>query len=251
MTMPDDPKFWIAVSTSALALAGAIYTATVNYRGQQKLERLKVDLQDKRDDKKTAIEKQNFVSKYRDPLMHAAYDLQSRIFNILRQGFLTRYLINGSPHEQEYAIENTVFLLAQFLGWTEAIREEIQFLDLGADDQTKRLRQLQDEIYRHLQTDTLAPGFRLFAGEQRAIGELMIDRGASTCRCIGFAAFMNNRKPGIDRWLDPLRDDLRQMAARPDPFKERLASIQHSMIDLLEFLDPQFTRFPQSTRTRV
>ena len=60
--------------------------------------------------------------------MHAAYDLQSRIFNILERGFLDRYYFRGSEREKEYAMENTVFLVAQFLGWTEAIREEIQKL---------------------------------------------------------------------------------------------------------------------------
>jgi hypothetical protein len=249
--MADDPKSWIALSTAGLALAGSVYSAFANFRGQQKLERLKSELQEAREHREEQRQFQQLISKFRDPLMHAAYDLQSRIYNIVQQNFLTRYLVNGSPREQEYAIENTAFLFAQFLGWTEAIRQEVQFLDLGADAETKRLRRLQDHIYSQLQTDQLGHGFRLFAGEQRALGELMIERGTTGCRCIGYAAFSTGRKADIDRWLDPLREDLKQMAIDSQPFTERLTGVQHSMIDLLAFLDPDFVRFAEASRHKI
>jgi hypothetical protein len=247
----DDPKLWLALGTSGLALAGTLYTTIVNNKSQQKLARLNAGLESERDARKARQEAQEIIAKFRGPLMHAAYDLQSRIFNILRKDFLPRYYTNGSVREKEYAVENTVFLLAQFLGWTEAIREEIQFLDLDVDDQTRGLRELQDGIYTQLQTDSLGSGFRLFAGEQRAVGELMLDRTASVCRCMGFAAFMGGRKAAIDHWLNPLRDDVKQMAVHLKPFENRLVSIQHSLINLLEFLDPNFVRFPRAARAKV
>jgi hypothetical protein len=249
--MADDPKLWVALGSSGFALAGTLYTTIANYRSQQKLARLNADLESESDERKARREAQKVVSKFRDPLMHAAYDLQSRIFNILKLGFLSRYYTRGSAREKEYAVENTLFLLAQFLGWTEATREEIQFLDLDADDQTRELRRLQDGIYTQLQTDSLGEEFRLFAGEQRAVGELMLDRTSSVCRCIGFAAFMGGRNPAIDHWLNPLRDDVKRMAVHLEPFEKRLVSIQHSLIDLLQFLDPEFVRFPRATRAKV
>jgi len=66
----------------------------------------------------------------------------------------------------------------------------------------------------------------------------MLDRMAGVSRCIGFAAFVATRKPAIDHWLDPLRDDIKRMAAQLQPFEDRLVALQHAMIDLLEFLDP-------------
>jgi hypothetical protein len=51
------------------------------------------------------------MSRYREPLVRAAYDLQSRLFNTLRQdqrGFLAKYVVGGDPKEQEYARENTL-----------------------------------------------------------------------------------------------------------------------------------------------
>jgi len=260
--MPDDPKLWVAFGTSGLALAGTIYTTIINHRNQNKQDSFKAHaerelatlnpkLQAERDKRLAQLDAEKIIPKFRDPLMHAAYDLQSRIFNIMKQAFLRVYYANGSPRDKEYAVENTVFLVAQFLGWTEAIRQEIQFLDLAGDDQTRSFRKLQDNIYTQLQTDALGSGFRLFAGEQRAVGELMIDRATGNPGCIGFATFVTDRKPALDHWLDPLRDDIKRMAIDTKPFEARLVSIQHSMIDLLAFLDPGYVRFPLSNRTKL
>lgn len=217
----------------------------------QKLARLNAELQAERDDRLAHRESEKIVSRFRDPLLHAAYDLQSRIFNILKRKFLQVYYTSGAPREREYAVENTVFLLAQFLGWTELIRQEIQFLDLGIDKETRELRRLQDGLYTQLQTDKFGSGFRLFAGEQRAVGELMIERTTDASRCIGFASFLTGRDPAVDRWLDPLRDDVKQMAVDLSPFRDRLMTIQHALIDLLKFLDPGDVYFPKDKRTKI
>jgi hypothetical protein len=267
--MLESAPIWVTMATAGLALGGVVFTALVGRRSQanqkridevlainkanadRELARLNATLQADRDALTAQREGAKIIAKFRNPLMHAAYDMQSRIFNILRLHFLQRYYSNGSAREQDYAVENTVFLLAQFLGWTEIIRQEIQFLALDDDDQTKRLRQLQDGIYTQLQTDRFGEGFRLFAGEQRAVGELMIDRGTGTPRCLGFAAFLTGRNAAIDRWLDPLRDDVRQMAIDVAPFQARLTAFQHSLIDLLQFLDPEDIWFPRSSRDKI
>jgi hypothetical protein len=158
---------------------------------------------------------------------------------------------HGTQRERDYAVENTVFLIAQFLGWTEAIRQEIQFLIPDETDRAREIRNLQDGIYMQFQRDDVAADFRLFAGEQRAVGELMVVRDGGLCRCIGFATFMSSRNPVIDQWLDPLRDDLRSLAVRAVPSAERLGLLQHSLIDLLECLDPHHVRFPEKRRQKV
>jgi hypothetical protein len=249
--MAEDPKLWLALSTSLVALGGTLYSTFANYRGQRDLERLKAELQRERDEREAKHTLREQLAKFRDPLMYAAYDLQSRIYNMLKGGFLELYILQGSAREQEYAIENTVFLFAQFLGWTELIRQEIQFLDFGAEDDTRQLRQLQDGIFTQLQIGASGIGFRLFAGEQRAIGELMIVTGPSGKRCMGYAAFCCARTPGLDAWLDPLRVDVRQMASDPQPVARRLEKVQHLLIDLLRFLDPEFVRFSEVSRSKV
>jgi AAA ATPase-like protein len=62
------------------------------------------------------------MSRYREPLLRAAFHLQSRVYNIVEQAFLLRYLQRGSPAEQEYACRNTMFVLAEYLGWVEMLR---------------------------------------------------------------------------------------------------------------------------------
>jgi hypothetical protein len=249
--MAEDLKTWLALGTSALAFAGGIYAATTSRQSQQEVARLNAKLQLERDEAAARREAETTLSRFRDPLMHASYDLQSRIFNILERGFLDRYYYRGSDREKAYALENTVFLVAQFLGWTEAIREEIQFVNLDDSEHTRRLRYLQDAIYTQMQTDRIDSGFRLFAGEQRAVGELMIKRENGVCRSIGFANFTTSRDPAIDQWLNSIRDDIKATSGDITRSRERLTMIQHSLIDLLDFLDPEFIRFPRENRLKV
>lgn len=269
----DDPKVWAAMISGGLALIGTVYVAISNQLSrieqdrvkalneaelarfkagtEEKLARLNADLQSQRDERLSQQEADRVISQFRDPLLHAAYDFQSRLFNILRGAFLDVYYSSGSEAEKEYAIENTVFLVAQYLGWTELVRQEVQFLDLGDEHQTRQLRSLQDSMYTHFQSDQHGSGFRLFAGEQRAVGELMIDRKTDLPRCIGYAAFLKQRPADIDHWLDSLREDIKRMSADLSPFKDRLSRLQHSLIDLLGFLDPDFVYFPAECRIKV
>ncbi|ERN42502.1 hypothetical protein KR51_00008180 [Rubidibacter lacunae KORDI 51-2] len=280
----SDPKIWAAFVSGGFALAGTIYVAILNHFSRKEHQRFKAatdeklatfranvgkdiarfeaqtakelaklnaDFQNERDERLAKQQSEKVLSKFRAPLLQAAYDLQSRIFNILKLEFLPTFYSNGSDLEQEYAVENTVFLLAQFLGWTELIRQEIQFLDLRSDEETRKLRSLQDSIFTRLRTDKFGQGFRLFAGEQRAVGELMIDRTGELPRCIGFATFLTDRNPNLDRWLDLLREDVKKMAADVKPYEKRLISIQHSLIDLLEFLDRNYVYFPMKSRLKI
>lgn len=217
----------------------------------KELAKVNADLQKERDERILRQEANKIVAKFRDPLLQAAYDLQSRIFNIMKSGFLQAYYTDGSDAEKEYAIENTVFLVGQFLGWTELIRQEVRFLDMESDDGTRELRPLQDGIYAQFQTDQIGNRFRLFAGEQRAIGELMIDSTGEQPRCIGFATFLTSRNKEIDRWLDPMREEVKVMAANAEPFEARLVGLQHSLIDMLEFLDPKHLYFPVESRGKI
>ncbi len=247
----DDPKIWAAFITGILALIGTIWVAVLNDRSRKELASLNDSLQTERDERRARQEAEKIVSKFRDPLLNAAYDLQSRIYNILVLGFLPYKYTKGSALDKEYAVENTVFLVAQFLGWTELTRQEVQFIDLGNDDETRELRNLQDRIYGQFQTDRFGKGFQLYAGNQRAIGELMIDRTGELPRCIGYAAFLKDRKDNIDHWLDPLREDVKKMAKNVQPYEKRLISIQHALIDLLKFLDPEYVYFPSESRSKI
>jgi hypothetical protein len=98
------------------------------------------------------------LSRYREPLANAAFDLQSRLYNIALMGFLPKYL-GGHSHPEavirntEYAIRSTQWLVAQFFGWTEILRSEVQFLDLGSLERNRRLVALQERVREAFATD--------------------------------------------------------------------------------------------------
>jgi hypothetical protein len=88
----------LAVSTisAILALAGAAITALLSARAAR--ERLVLQAEIERQDaiRHKQEERQDLMHRIRDPLLWAAFDLQSRIYNIVCQNFLNAYLLRGS-----------------------------------------------------------------------------------------------------------------------------------------------------------
>ena len=140
----------VALIAGAVALASAAGTILSSRRNaeqaavnSQEIEQLKIDY----DRFKAATQKQSEISRFSEPLARSAYDLQSRLYNILKQGLVEAYLVRGNDREKSYVTNNTVFLVGQYLCWTELDRREIQYIDLGESSKTRELLRLQDTIY--------------------------------------------------------------------------------------------------------
>ncbi len=241
------PELVIALISAAVAIA----SAALAIWGQTKAARIAADLENFRRSEERRHEQEKAVARYREPLGRAAYDLQSRLYNILELRFIRKYYDNGTDRERSYVVNNTVFLAAQYFAWTEIIRREIQFLDLGTDEKTRELAGLQDNIYTLWQNDKMGPLFRVFAGEQRAIGECMIRGGPTGDRCIGYGAFLNQDEKRKDQLLDALKADVRSFSTHLDEARPRLIALQNALIDLLDFLDPSHIRFPKDRREKI
>lgn len=229
----------------------ALLAAGLAIWGQMKAAQVSGQLESLRLAEQRRFEKETTVARYREPLAQAAYDLQSRIYNIVQRNFLQRYLTNGNDRERAYAINNTVFVLAQYFAWTEIVRSDIQFIDLGEDKQTRELRRLQDNIYAILQNDEGSPLLRVFAGEQRAVGERLVTRTRERADCMGYGAFLDQLPTGQDPLLDALRDDVVQTSKNVGLATPRLVALQHALIDLLDYLDPDNVRFSEDRRSKV
>lgn len=195
----------VALISGAVALSAA----GIAVWGQFRSARLAAELGDLKLAEQRRIESEKALSRYREPLARAAYDLQSRLYNILEQGLVRVYFDNGDKRERSYVVENTIFLVAQYFAWKEIIRRNIQYIDLGEDEQTRQLARLQDDIYALFQTDGFDPILRVFAGEQRAIGERMIREGVRGPECAGYAAFLDQIAKAPDPLLEPIREDVR------------------------------------------
>jgi hypothetical protein len=220
--------------------------------------RLEDELQQRRDQASKVARLEEVMSRYRDPLLSAAFELQSRIYNFVRRGF-AGYLSRGDEDERSYAINSTLFIIAQYLAWAEALRRGIQFLDLGDVERSRELADRLERIRATFSTDTGLHGpFRIFRTEQRAIGEIMLEpnlaaqSGDVPWQCKGYAAFCSSieRDKTFASWFTRLDQEVRAFANRK-PGGERLAALQNYLMDLIDFLDNPPLRFPMTLRSRI
>jgi hypothetical protein len=115
--------------TGLISSVVAIGAAAIAVWGQLRVKRIEAQLELQKAEAGRRAETQQTARRFREPLGRAAYELQSRIFNIVRGGFLTVYWKGGDDRTRAYAINHTLFVIAQYFAWTELIRREIQFID--------------------------------------------------------------------------------------------------------------------------
>ena len=92
---------------------------------------------------------------------------------------------------------------------------------------------------------------RIFAGEQRAFGEILIQTGRRGPECMGYGAFLKTFGPGVDPLIDAIRADVARLGSDLPQAADRLTRFQHALIDLLQLLDPQTIRFPPERRSKA
>lgn len=141
-----------------------------------------------------------------------------------------------------------------YLSWTEIVRRGLQYLDLGDDRRTRELNEILALVSRTFSGTGLYPAgaFRLFRDEQRALGEIMpepADGELRHCQCTGYATFTARLEadPAFLRWFQRLASEADALAGPAPGQLDRLASVQHALIDVIEFLDPDGLRFPGNT----
>lgn len=237
----------VAIGTSIGTIWSSVRNAERTAENARSIEHLKIE----NDRQKSVTEQKRNVLKFSEPLARSAYDLQSRIFNILNLHFIETYLVKGNKREQLYVVNNTAFLIAQYACWTELIREEIQFIDLGEDSKTRKLVHLQDDIISIWGSDSPSASFRMFAGELRAIGEALRGGNDKNPVCMGYGAFLTVFDPGRNPLIDVIKSDILGLEISTEGATERLRKLQHALIDLLESLDPQHARFPSYRRSKA
>ena len=146
------------------------------------------------DERKRLSEAEKLVAKYRDPLLLASQDLQSRLYNITDQNITISYG-HGREREDDLLLY-TAFLVGQYLSWTHILRQQAQFLRFSTDQRNKDLTKVLTGIRYEFSTDKYnnegAAPLMLWRGQQMAIGELMTvkeGKEGSELYCMGYAAF--------------------------------------------------------------
>jgi hypothetical protein len=227
------------VVVAIIALLGAILSAAIAVFGQLRSSSMT-----------SRREAEAVLARYREPLLAAAYELQGRLYNILELDFLPKYYLAGDQSQNGYAVQNTLYVVGQYFGWSEILRREIQFLSFSDSKQTRRVAGCQRRIVEAFQSDRpeLGRPFLVWRGEQRAIGELMIDHDAEPPRPLGYAAFLERTEPSFRRWFARLEDEIDELAHSPNL---RLVELQHALIDLIRELDPEGTRYSNEVLQKV
>lgn len=249
-----DASVAVSLVSAAVAVVG-IYLSTRAARLTARIS-YEFELAKSKATKEQQVEE--IMSRYREPLLLAAFDLQSRIYNIIEQDFLIRYGTQGRGHERKYVLDNTLFLFAEYFGWVEIVRRDVQFLDLGDVERNRLLVERLEKVTFLFATDreTDDPTFRIFRGEQRALGELMIPGSADADarrQCIGYVHFCRQLRdsPTFQEWFQPLSDDILTLSANRTIGHDRLIHLQHALIDLIDFLDDPPTRFLAQYRSKL
>jgi hypothetical protein len=247
-----------------LGLAGVLLSTWANIRikragdhAAEELEKLRADLTEAKEIRSERRSKQaaaeTTVTRYREPLVGAAFEMQARIYNISTGRFF-------GADRSSYHVDHTLFVFAQYFGWREIILQEIQFMDFGDMPATKKLTELLERVTHTISATMpdLPANFQLFRGEQRAIGEKMMvsigttSQASPSHRCLGYASFVEAlNRSDFDVWFTKLRAYLEYLESSDKPDFRRLSLLQNVLIDLIDLLDPDCVRTPHNLRNRM
>ena len=223
--------------------------AKVNGELQADLARLNSDLANERvrfeQELGRELDAEDLLARYREPLAAAAFDLQSRCWNIVRKDFFSKRF--GREHERfPDAQMTTLFRFAQYFGWAEILRREIQYLSFPEEQDTRCVTGLLTKVAARVAASDDDETLMIWADEQRAIGERMIVHEGDGVRCMGYAAFRDAYEACFAQLFARVIDDLDEPAAVP-----RLRDVQHDLCELVGQLDKKRLRYSDTQLGRA
>lgn len=212
--------------------------------------------------------RKDVVKKYRVFLAYAAWALQDRIWSIITKPNLPHYFEEIEENEPKgvyatNALNYTVFLFCQFFAWWEITNREMYYFRFRRRNFDSKVLNKIIEIEHWFSTttdeklgmnlkDANIRKFLIFKGEQRVLGDMCIEPNTATksLECICFSDFIEKMKNTDNKnchlSLDELRNNVRDLLIDKrdnDSFDHkkyrRLVFVQHSLIDLLEILEPK------------
>jgi hypothetical protein len=240
------PQSLIAILSVLISTSGAVASVLISRRAAR-VERLHAA--------------EELATRFREPLLQAAFNLETRIYNIVELDFFGRFLdTDSTDSDKEYAVLNTMHVFAQYFCWVEIVRLESQFLD-PRNDRRNRAHAAGLEAVSNTFADSIdiqEKCFRLFRGEQRALGEVMLvpvavpKSEAPRWECMGYAAFVHALEDeNIARWFNRLRESIAEFAENPTNRDGRLRLVQRQLMDIIDILDPHARRVPSQLRKRL
>ncbi len=226
----------LAVGAMALSILSVVVSGLFSAR----TVRISHELEDERrrqSEQRSAIEA---ASRIYEPLAQAAAELQARIYNVVKTGWVglvARYQGHG-----DYAATSTAFLFAHYFGWIEARRQAV-LTSSGEGRRDTDVQHAINAVRQTLRESSHDESFQFLNVEQRAIGELMFrweaaPDGKRLPHVDGYAAFMERWRTDLHfrSWFDPVAAGLLGLETGDNT---RLIEIHAELLELIKILDPQ------------
>src|SRR5260370_7630396 len=100
----------VSVISAVVALGSVLLTILLGARAAAGQMQLQAEIDQQRAARAKQEDRQELMNRLRDPVLWAAFDLQSRIYNIVLQRFFLVYLVHGSDSQPPNPHPPTVFL---------------------------------------------------------------------------------------------------------------------------------------------
>jgi hypothetical protein len=224
----------VPVWAAVVSVVGAVVTAvlgTVFERRRTRAQR--------------RVRLRHLASRYNVPLLQAAHALRARLGNTVA-GQIKEFR-EGPERFQDYARYETLYRLARYLCIVQIMWREVDFLDLGRRTHNRELIKRLTAVGTTL-SDRRLGTFLILGGEQRAIGDLMVDPDGPADgppQCLSYPMFRDRTREDTHfaAWFKPLLDDIDTLIATVavPPRLERAAG---ALDDLIDFLDKRKIGMP-------
>lgn len=200
-------------------------------RVNESLEHLRHDLDEQARRQDRSLAAREVLDRYRRPLLAAAYQLERRLDNIRRRGFLG--YLHAEPHRAEVAMKGTLYRFAVYLGWRELLSRELTYLDFENSERTRDVLDRLDEVRAKLSSSRFDhQRLMLWTEEQSAIGGLMLT-STGTPGVIGFETFFEQYEESFDEWFGSFAEDIGDAGAS----STRLRELETALRKLIDTLD--------------
>ena len=223
---------------NALALILSVASVALSGWFSVRTARLSHKLADEREERIEAQSAIKAAERVYEPLAQSAAELQSRIYGIVKTGWVE--LVERYQSHGDYAETSTAFLFAHYFGWIEARRQAV-LSSSGEGGRDVSVQKLIDDVLKTLRRSEDSEGFLFFTTEQRAIGELMLEwetvSKARIPKVMGYAAFDKRYREdeSFRQWFTPI-DAGMGLVSKGDV--KRLVAIQRALVALIDKLDP-------------
>lgn len=210
---------------------------------------------------KRRSETSKLVAKYHDPLLRAAQDLQSRLYNMTQDKNIF-HRMETKQQRDDNLIAYTCFLIGQFCAWVCILRRQGQFVQFSTDGDYKEFVNALDAIHEAF-SDNEPPlekhPFCLWRNQQLGIGEVMtVKEDGGELVCMSYATFTRKKADNDSdmHWFKTLEEDINMLASHhqkkqngetTEILDQRLRILQHLLVKLIRMLDPKKLR-SDSTR---